>query len=170
MRLAVVTLLALAAASAGCRKSVVPACRTLCTCTPCTNNDLDACVEQARAEQRSAAAKGCAEAFDTFVDCFEDTFSCKNGGAIKCGHAQAALQTCSGSGNPFADVCQRSADHVNACVPGANQPPTEPCVGINACQAACIAAASCDELVGKDPNGPFNGCIGTCSGVPPPVP
>jgi hypothetical protein len=162
----VVAILALAAATTGCKKSVVPGCRAQCTCHPCTDTDLDTCVDRATTAQKAAEEKGCTEAFDTFLDCFEDTFSCASSGTFDCSHAQSALFVCSGNGNPFADECQQAAEKVNSCIPGANQPAAEPCTGVNECQAKCIIAASCDDLTGKQPGSHFTDCVNTCVGVP----
>src|ERR1700733_12518380 len=91
------------AAAPGCRKSMAPPCRDLCACSHCTDNDFDACVTRSEAAQATAEKKGCVDAFDTFVDCFEANVSCRDGqgaGTDQCVRAEASLLLCAGHGSP----------------------------------------------------------------------
>jgi len=175
MRLPALALLAVALVTAGCRKSVAPACRQLCACSPCTDHDLDGCVDKASTSQESAEDKGCTEVFDTFVDCFERHVTCDTSAdtlTTSCGRAATNLTTCTDAGSPFATICEDAADRTRACVPNFKPSIMQACNGLLACQSACVLAAPCDVIAGATFDQTFNDCINACSGVvsPPPEP
>ncbi|MFT3776049.1 MAG: hypothetical protein QM820_62695 [Minicystis sp.] len=160
-------------ALAGCKSSVVPACREICNCSPCTTSDLDACVDKAQKAQESAYAQQCTEVFDTFVDCFETHVTCSQGTAVLgegCSRAERNLATCADAGSPFATVCDEAAAKVLECLPK-TMPGTQPaCTGATACQSRCIVQASCEVISGMQFDQTFNDCINQCSGIPTPSP
>jgi hypothetical protein len=174
MRLPVLALLALlASASAGCRTSVVPTCRQLCTCSPCTDGDLDACVDKAAAIQGQAEAQGCTELFEVFVDCFERHQACDMNlptPATACSRAARNLTACTDAGTPFTTTCDDAFARIQACVPTAMPGVAQPCTGLVACQAGCTLGASCEVLAGTVVDDTFNSCINACFGVSQPPP
>jgi hypothetical protein len=176
-RLQALALLTLALAPAGCRKSMAPGCRIVCTCSPCTDNDLDSCLDKAEKAQDDAVAKGCTEAFDTFVGCFEDNARCKGTSIISiddhCTRAASNLRLCADAGNPFASVCEEAQNKLVMCIPGQMAGPTGDCTGQAACTSECVLAAPCETLTGQKFDQTFNDCMNACSGVingGPPVP
>lgn len=177
-RLSALALLTLSLAPAGCRKSMAPGCRLVCTCSPCTDNDLDTCLEEAEKAQDDAIEKGCAELFDTFVGCFEDNARCDGTSVASiddCSRAARNLRACAGAGNPFSSVCEEAQNKLASCTPGQMPSPVSNCSGPSACSSECVIAAPCEALTGQKFDQTFNDCINRCTGVvndgpPPPGP
>ena len=174
MRLLPFALLALttltAAASIGCRRSMAPICRQLCTCSPCTPDDFDLCVAKADVAQAHAESSDCAAPFDTLVSCLEDNVSCREGtgegaGTDKCNRADRAMVLCDGSVNPFATPCEEAPIKAQACtsnVPTTPVKPTFPCNGFSLCIAECTLAQPCEVLNGTKSNQPLVDCNNAC--------
>lgn len=158
----------------GCRKSVAPACRQVCACSPCTGADLDTCVEKAEAAQASAEKSSCGDEFEAFVGCFEDTASCGDGNLVmthRCTRVEETLKVCADAGNPFASVCDEALAKVGTCTGVPPQPQTSPCTGVTACTLACVLAAECDVLLGFRFDQDFADCTNACTGtMSPPKP
>ncbi|APR81455.1 Hypothetical protein A7982_06804 [Minicystis rosea] len=160
--------LALALAPMACRKSMAPACRQVCACVPCTDNDLDACIEKAETAQDHADSVSCTEPFEALVDCFERRVSCSQGTASAsndCSRATKALASCADAGNPFSTVCEESTAKISTCTGKPSQGNGGACTGQNACQAACIVEAPCEAIDGTMFVQTFNDCVNRCAGV-----
>lgn len=168
MRLHALALLTLALAATGCRKSMAPGCRILCTCSPCTDDDLDGCLDKAEKAQDEAIAKGCGEVFDTFVSCFEDTARCKGTSSATtdaCSRAERNLRTCADAGSPFADVCAEAQAKIANCTPNQMPVPSKDCSGQTECTSVCVLAAPCAALTGQVFDQTFNNCVNACNGL-----
>jgi hypothetical protein len=149
---------------------MAPACRVICTCSPCSDADFDACLDQAEKAQDHAADAECTPVFDTFVDCFEAKATCHGPTASPidgCTRAESKLRTCADAGNPFASVCEDAEVKTAACVPGKVPQPVSTCPEQAACSAACIVAASCDAISGAVFDKTFSDCLNGCAGITP---
>ena len=82
--------------------------------------------------------------------------------------ALAGALTVAGCGG---DACTDAADHVAECVPATSGTATSTsgeaaeCTGQVECAAKCTTAASCDTLLGKDPDGAktLTDCLAKCT-------
>jgi hypothetical protein len=157
-------------ASLGCRRSMAPLCRQMCTCSPCTQDDFDACVTDAEAAQASAEKSECAAPFDTLVSCLEDNVSCRKTdglgfGTDKCNRADRAMVLCDGSVSPFGSLCEEAIIKTEACTGVLSTQPKNfaiPCVGVGECVAKCELAQPCEVLDGTAPKKPLLDCVNAC--------
>jgi hypothetical protein len=152
-------------ALASCKRSVTSVCRQQCECSPCTDYDLDQCVETAEKAAEKAAKANCVDQFDDLIGCYDDNLSCKAAigtGTDECADAERLLRNCSSSvPNPFLSVCAQAQIKFNTCI-GSNQPPEEQdnCTGATACQAACVVDATCPALLNGETS--FIECVSSC--------
>lgn len=166
-------LASMALAATGCRKSMAPVCRQICTCSPCTGADLDACVEKVEAAQENAEDQGCARQFDDVVGCFETTASCGDGAAAsteRCTRVEDAFRVCADAGSPFSTVCEQATRKLSGCA-GSPMKTISDCAPRDACLAQCTLMVDCDVILGKKPDSSFNDCTSACFGaIEPPSP
>lgn len=153
-------------APAGCDHTVHSICNQMCTCSPCTQADLDACLETGDTARTTAEKKSCSTQMGTFLSCLDDNLSCQGGtsaGTDQCSKEEQALVTCSGSGNPFLTVCQQAAAKSAMCTGGSPPPNGDAsCPAQSACQSKCILAASCDAIIGITFDQQFQDCLTAC--------
>jgi len=161
--------LALLLASSGCDHTIRSICDQTCTCTPCTQADLDGCIATGDAARSAAEKQKCGAKMDAFLACMDDTLSCRQGtvaGTDKCGEEEQALIACSGSGNPFLSICQQAAAKSSKCTGGVPQPdPGGVCNGQNECQSKCVLAADCDAIIGITFDQAFQDCLSACFNI-----
>jgi hypothetical protein len=151
-----------AAAALGCRTSLAPACRDMCLCSPCTDNDFDTCVTSGEAAQAAAEKQGCLDAFDTYLGCFEDNASCHTPASDPCIRAEIALLACSGRGSPFTSTCDQAQVKADQCNGSVTTPAAVVCEGLVACTAQCTLNASCDAILGMVPDPALTTCTNAC--------
>jgi hypothetical protein len=156
----------LVSAPAGCHRAVESVCRQQCECQPCTDADLEDCIDRGTKAEQSALKKDCADELDAYLACVDDHLSCQNGagpGTTKCGKQEQALIDCTGSGNPFATPCQQASQKFAMC----NGQPVPPgagdtCPADQACQSLCVVQAPCSVLVSGEFNEQFQDCVNAC--------
>lgn len=72
----------------------------------------------------------------------------------------------SGSSTPSAssgeDDCQLALMHVQMCVGSTGTSALGSCTGTIDCEAKCINAASCSDILSSDPNNPYIQCLAAC--------
>jgi hypothetical protein len=139
-----------ASVAGGCGPSTSAAiCDALCTCTPCTDNDLADCKASADAvEQQSQGA--CAAPFDAYLTCAHDNVRCRDPQALntKCIDEITAVIRCDPTlaiiGTPCAAAPIKSAVCLGT-TPSTGGGQTT-CVGQQACVAQCTLAATCGQI------------------------
>jgi hypothetical protein len=150
----------------GCHRSIESICRQSCECQPCTDADLEDCIDRANKAQEAALKKDCDTKLDAYLTCVDDHLSCQNGagpGTTACVKQEQALIDCTGSGNPFATPCQQAAQKFAMC----NNQPAPPgtgstCPADQACQSLCVVQAPCSVLVTGEFNQQFQDCVNAC--------
>jgi hypothetical protein len=180
VRLASATLLSgallLAALAGGCGPSTsATICEALCTCTPCTDNDVADCEDSADAAMQQSQA-ACAAPFADYLTCAKDNVRCRDPQALntKCMAEITAVIRCDPTlaiiGTPCAAAPIKTAVCLETTPPtGTNQ---TTCVGQQECIAKCTIAATCAQV--KDvfssnpsPTGqPLLDCFSACSQPP----
>lgn len=165
--LPLVILAPLFAAAAGCHhRAVESICRQSCECEPCTDADLEACIERATAAADKARKQDCAKEIDAYLVCVDDKLSCQHGagpGTTECGKEETALVKCTGTGNPFANVCEQASAKFATCT-GQPVPPSNgsDCPPDQECQSLCVVQATCEEVLGQVSSPSFQNCINEC--------
>ena len=165
--LASVSLALLLAAQSGCQRHVQSICRQSCECEPCTDADLDDCIDRGTAALDMAEKKDCGPKVDAYLACVDETLSCRHGsggGTDACGKEEEALTACTGTGNPFATPCQQAAQKNAECF-GQPLPPgagSDQCPPEQACQSMCVLSASCDVIIGNQFDPGFQDCFNAC--------
>ena len=163
------------ALAGGCGPSQVETiCDALCTCTPCTENDLADCRDSAEAAQQQSQS-ACAAPFAAYLTCAEDNISCRDPEALnnKCIAEISAMIRCDSTLAIIGTPCAVAQIKTGLCL-GQQFPQSEnqTCLGQQACIARCTIAASCAQI--KDsfsnmPSGvdqPMLDCFTACSSSP----
>lgn len=159
-------LIALLSPLAGCRDRIESICRQSCECQPCTDADLQDCMDRGAAAEQIAQKKNCDAKVDAYLACVDDHLSCQHGagpGTTACSKEEDALSTCTGNGNPFATPCQQAAQKFAKCtgqpVPPSNQ---STCPADQECQSKCMLQTTCDALTGATFDVKFQDCTNAC--------
>lgn len=164
-------------ASGGCGGvTVASVCQEICACRRCTSNDLADCEKDGKQAEDQAEGAGCGDQFDDFVVCVKGNIRCEEEEPSfgDCAAEAEVLAKCTKGVNPLLDPCKVAADKITTCLNissgsgGGGEPPPD-CNGQTACVAACINAATCEELQDAF-NGqptpqsqPFIDCVTNCS-------
>lgn len=86
-----------AGASAGCHSTYKDYCEQKQQCEGGNDKDIDACIEEWRAQEDIASAYDCTDAYDKYADCFKVKGSCKSGRfdtTSSCSAEATAYATC----------------------------------------------------------------------------
>jgi hypothetical protein len=163
----------LASLAGGCGPSTSAAiCDALCTCTPCTDNDLADC--KASADAAAQQSQGtCATLYDTYLTCAHDNVRCHDPQALntKCLDEITALIRCDPTLPIIGTPCAAAPIKIAVCLGttasvGGVQ---TTCVGQQACTSKCTLAATCpqikDVFSGSPPSigQPLLDCFNACS-------
>lgn len=154
VRLASATLLVgaalLATFAGGCgpsRSALI--CEALCTCTPCTDNDVADCESSADAAAQQARGT-CDAAFSAYLTCAQDNVRCRDPQALntKCMADITAVIRCDPTLAIIGTPCAAAPIKTSVCLEttpptGTNQPI---CSGQQECIAQCTIAATCAQV------------------------
>jgi len=164
---------ALAASAGACTTGTAAAlCQALCTCSPCTANDIADCEASSNAADKEAAQAGCADPFNAYVGCALDNVRCRNPGSVDtaCFSQVTALIKCDNTVPILGTPCEASVTKMRVCL--GSKPASGgagACTGQQACTAQCVNAATCAEVVdifsGGAPSGvgkPLQDCLSAC--------
>ncbi len=80
-------------ASVGCHSTYKDYCEQKQQCEGGNDKDIDACIEEARAQEDVASAYDCTDAYDKYADCYKVKGACKNG--------KFDLSACSAEGTAY---------------------------------------------------------------------
>lgn len=166
------------ALAGGCGPSQVETiCDALCTCTPCTENDLADCRDSAEAAQQQSQS-ACAAPFAAYLTCAEDNVRCRDPQALntRCFAEITAMIRCDPTlaivGTPCSAAPIKTAVCLDATAPTSGNQST--CAGQQACVARCTIAAPCNQIkdvFSNTPTGagqPMLDCFTACSNAPGP--
>ena len=157
----------------GCGPSQVETiCDALCTCTPCTDNDLADCRSSAEAAQQKSES-ACSAQFAAYLTCAEDNVRCRDPQALntKCLTEISAMILCDPGLTIIGTPCSAAPIKTAVCLgtPLPTGSGSSTCSGQQACAAQCTIAAPCNQI--KDvfspmPSGtgqPMLDCFTACS-------
>jgi hypothetical protein len=153
-------------APSACHRAVESICRQSCECQPCTDADLQDCIDRGTEAESQALKKDCSTKLDAYLTCVDDHLSCQHGagpGTTECTKQEGALVDCTGSGNPFATPCQQASQKFAMCN-GQTVPPSNGgnCPADQACQSLCVVQAPCTVLTTGEFNQKFQDCVNAC--------
>jgi hypothetical protein len=147
----------------GCGSQVDALCDLSCDCTTCTEDQEKSCRNGSKATYDSSVEKGCTAEADAYLDCYEAEFKCesKQVDVSACDDKKKVWNDClAGTTTVETDCDKASTKVVEECQvedPGS----TEECEGVPACNAACLLAASCEEIRGEA-EGNLAACLEAC--------
>jgi len=157
--------LSVAVTQGGCAKTAIGAiCDKVCDCEICSDEVLKSCEDEGGFAQAKAASLGCSKQFEDHNTCVMKLLGCKTHVTLGtgCDTQAEALNNCTKDVVPFVAACDLAADHLVTCGVGSAGSGTgaKPlCVGLLLCDATCINAAACIELVDAFSGAPTNAAL-----------
>ncbi|WP_156338346.1 hypothetical protein [Chondromyces crocatus] len=81
--------------ASGCRSAVGTICDTKCDCEGCSNREYNECIDDVERDERRAVNRRCADEFDEWVACVDDTATCRGRDYDdRCGPERRDLRDC----------------------------------------------------------------------------